>query len=229
MEGIHLVGAAIEARWPIEVLLYSRELLTSPYARDLVEHFSGRAEEVSAEVFESLSNKQNPLGILAIAERRFQDLDLLKVSKCGAAVASPQDPGNLGTILRTLDAVGGSALFVLNKGVDPFHPTAVRAAMGASFEIPIVDASFDEFDGWRRAHGVHLIGSSAHALTDYRDVHPSAPWVLLLGSEQKGLSDIQQHACDVVVRLPMRGHGTSLNLAVAAGILLFEYAAVGPD
>ncbi len=123
----------------------------------------------------------------------------------------------------------GLRLFVLNRGVDPFHPTAVRAAMGASFQIPMIEARFEEFDAWRRTHGVQLVGSSAHALADYRDIRPRAPWVLFLGSEQKGLSDVQQHACDMVVRLPMRGHGTSLNLAVAAGILLFEYAAISPE
>ena len=136
-------------------------------------------------------------------------------------------PGIVGTILRTLDAVGGSALYVLDGGVDPFHPTAVRAAMGASFVIPIVEAGFGEFDDWRRARGMQLIGSSAHAPTDYRGILPLEPWVLLLGNEQKGLSEVQQKACDVVVRLPMRGHATSLNLAVASGILLFEYAAAG--
>ena len=96
----------------------------------------------------------------------------MKPSACGTALASPQDPGNVGTILRTLDAVGGSALYVLDGGVDPFHPTAVRAAMGASFVIPIVETGFAEFDAWRRARGLQLIGSSAHAPTDYREIRP---------------------------------------------------------
>jgi RNA methyltransferase, TrmH family len=224
VEGIHLVGAAIEAGWPIEVLLYSEELTISEYGGRLVEQFSGRSEEVSAPLLASVCGKDNPQGILAIAERRSQPLDSLHPAANGAALASPQDPGNVGTILRTLDAVGGSALFVLDGGVDPFHPTAVRAAMGSSFVIPVIEAGFSEFDIWRRGRGLQLIGSSAHSRTDYREIKAIPPWILLLGNEQKGLSASQQMACDVVACLPMRGRATSLNLAVASGILLFEYA-----
>ena len=228
IEGIHPVGVAIEAEWPIEVVLYSPELLTSPYGRGLVEQFKGRAEELSGPVFASVSSKENPQGILAIAKRRNQGLDSAKPESCGAALVSPQDPGNVGTILRTLDAVGGSALYVLDGGVDPFHPTVVRAAMGASFAVPIVEASFADFDAWRRGRGLQLIGSSAHAATDYRGIRPLVPWVVLMGNEQKGLSGDQQQACDVVVRLPMLGRASSLNLAVAAGILLFAYVNTDP-
>jgi len=228
VEGIHLVGAALEADWPIEVVLYTQAVLVSDYGRGLVERFDVRSEEVSAQAFESLSGKDNPQGILAIAHRRFGELETQQPFACGAALANPQDPGNVGTILRTLDAVGASAMFLLDGGVDPFHPTAVRAAMGSSFVIPLIEASFAAFDAWRRERGVQLIGSSAHARLDYRQVSPTTPWIVLLGNEQKGLSNGQQLACDAVARLPMHGHSTSLNLAVAAGILLFEYVKPAP-
>jgi TrmH family RNA methyltransferase len=224
VEGIHLVGAAVEAGWPIEFLLYSQELLISEYGRSLVNEFGGHSEEVSAPVLASVCSKQNPQGLLAIAERRFVPLGTLEPMAIGAALASPQDPGNVGTVLRTLDAVGGSALCLLDGGADPFHPTAVRAAMGATFSVPIVKAGFDEFDSWRRACGLQLVGSSARGHTDYRQLNVSPPWILLLGSEQKGLSEVQQEACDVVVQIPMHGRASSLNLAVAAGILLYEYS-----
>jgi TrmH family RNA methyltransferase len=224
VEGVHLVGAAIEAGWPFEFVLYSGDLLTSNFGRGLVAGLGSRAEEISAPIFESIAGKENPQGIMGIARRRHVTLDSLPTPEYGAAVTSPQDPGNLGTILRTLDAVGGSALFVLDGGVDPYHPTAVRAGMGATFVIPTVEAEFDEFDRWRRARGLQLIGSSAHATTDYREIRPSTPWILLMGSEQKGLSESQQRACDTVANLPMRGRATSVNLAVAAGVLLFQFA-----
>lgn len=222
------MGAAIEAGWPVDLVLYTQDVLDSDYGRALVERFEGRLEEVSAEVLESLSEKDNPQGILAIAQRRFQKLGTMQPPAYGAALANPQDPGNVGTILRTLDAVGVSAMFLLDGGVDPFHPTAVRAAMGSTFVIPVIEITFSEFDAWRRERGLQLIGSSARALTDYREVNPTPPWVLLLGNEQKGLSEAQQRACDAVARLPMQGHASSLNLAVAAGILLFQYIKPAP-
>lgn len=210
--------------WPIEIILYSHELFASDYGRRLVEQWRGRAEEVAPPILASLCGKDNPQGILAIAQRRRPSLGTLEPSSCGVALARPQDPGNLGTVLRTLEAAGGSALYVIGGGVDPFHPTAVRASMGACLVLPIVEAGPDEFHAWRRARGIQLIGSSAHAETDYRDTRPTSPWVLMLGNEQKGLSASEQEACDVVVRIPMLGRATSLNLAVAAGVLLFEYS-----
>jgi TrmH family RNA methyltransferase len=124
--------------------------------------------------------------------------------------------------LRTIDAAGADGLILLDGGVDPFHPTAVRASMGTLFWKPLAQAGFADFLAWSRAHGYHLVGTSARGTQDYRSVSlPGGPTVLLLGSEQKGLSGEQLAACDTLVSLPMRGRATSLNLAVAAGILLY--------
>ena len=141
------------------------------------------------------------------------------------AVVSPQDPGNVGTILRTLDAVGADALFLLDAGVDPYHPTSVRASMGTIFWKPIVQTSFDEFIEWSRRFGFQRIATSAHSKQNYHELKPNTPWILVLGSEQKGLSMEQIKACDVSISLPMRGRASSLNLAVAAGILLYQFTA----
>ena len=170
---------------------------------------------------ESLADKENPQGILAIVHQKHTRLDELQPFRVGVAIVSPQDPGNVGTILRTLDAVGGDVLFIIDGGVEPYHPTAVRASMGTLFWKPFVHASFDEFIDWTKNGNYQLIGTSARAEADYRSLVPKAPWVLLLGNEQKGLSAGQMAACDVTVSLPMRGRVSSLNLAVAAGILLY--------
>ena len=153
-------------------------------------------------------------------------MDLKSLVRIGAAIVSPQDPGNIGTIFRTLDAVGADALFLLDGGVDPYHPTSVRASMGTIFWKPIVQTSFDEFMDWSRRGGYQRIATSAHAKQNYHDLKPNAPWILVLGSEQKGLSMEQINACDTSVSLPMRGRASSLNLAVAAGILLYQFATV---
>ncbi|MEW6403098.1 MAG: RNA methyltransferase [Chloroflexota bacterium] len=227
VEGIHHVGEAIEAKWNVDSILYAPELLTSAFAKDLlkeVARLSLRLQPVSAQVMESLADKDNPQGILALVRQRQTRFKELKNIQRAVALVMPQDPGNVGTILRTLDAVGADALFLLEGGVEPYHPTAVRASMGTLFWIPIVQSSFDEFITWTRQNRLQLIGTSAHADVDYHTLVPQLPWALLLGNEQKGLPYEQTAACDVTVALPMRGRASSLNLAVAAGVLLYRFA-----
>lgn len=223
VEGIHHVGEAVEAGWEVDVILYAPDQLTSDFARDLLDRNASKAQPVSPAVMESISEKDNPQGVLAVVRQRQVALRDLRPVQIAAALVSPQDPGNVGTILRTLDAVGADALFLLDGGVDPYHPGCVRASMGANFWKPVVQAGFGEFAAWARARGCRLIGTSAHADDDFRTLKPEVPWILLLGSEQKGLSPGQLQACDVRVSLPMQGRASSLNLAVAAGILLYEF------
>jgi len=120
-----------------------------------------------------------------------------------------------------LDAVGAHALILLDGGADPYHPAAVRASMGALFWVPVVQTDWASFHQWAREQGYHLYGSSAHGTADYNKVGYTKPAALLLGNERAGLTPEQRDACETVVRLPMQGHGTSLNLAVAAGVLLY--------
>ncbi len=229
VEGIHHVGEAVEAGWEVETVLYAPELLTSSFARELINQLemaqrgASSVIPVSVQVMESLADKENPQGILAIVRQkqfRFSDLRSPTVS---VALVSPQDAGNVGTILRTMDAVRADALFLLDGGVEVYHPTVVRASMGALFWKPVVQASFREFIEWARKNNHQVIGTSARGDVDYQTLVPQSPWVLVLGSEQKGLSKEQMNACDVTVSLPMRGRSSSLNLAVAAGILLYQY------
>ncbi len=228
VEGIHTVGEAAEAGWEIETLLYAPELLAGDFAAGLLEGQSQkgtRCQPVSAEVFASLAEKDNPQGLLAVVRQRRLSLDGLQPGNFawGVAAVSPQDPGNVGTLLRTIDAVGADGLLLLDGGVEPFHPSVVRASMGALFWKPVAQASFQEFVAWARRHSYRLVGTSAHAQTDYRTLgRKNGALILLLGSEQKGLTVEQMAACDAVVSLPMRGRASSLNLAVAAGVLLYS-------
>jgi TrmH family RNA methyltransferase len=226
VEGIRHVGEAVEADAGIEAIYYAPQLLTSAFARDLIE---AQAEQsvacyaVSEEVFESLAEKENPQGILAVVRKDERSLSNLNTDNFpwGVAVVQPQDPGNVGTILRTVNAVGASGLILLENSVDPHHPTAVRASMGALFWHPVVTTSFEAFARWADQHDYHLYGTSAHGAHDYREVRYQEPLVVLLGGEREGLSQQQAAVCDNLVRLPMRGKVSSLNLAVAAGVMLF--------
>ena len=231
VEGIHHVGEAIEAGWDVESILYAPDFLKSTFARDLVSRHSSKSQPVSDQVMQSLAGKENPQGIIAIVRQKNIQLSTRSVQspKVSAALISPQDPGNVGTILRTLDAVGGEALFLLDSqtrtgsSVELYHPTVVRASMGTIFWKPVLQSSFDDFVGWARDGGYQLIGASAHGDVDYQTLIPRVPWILVLGNEQKGLSPEQMKACDVTVSMPMKGRVSSLNLAVAAGVLLYQF------
>ena len=223
VEGIHHVGEAVEAGWKVESILYAPGLLTSGFARELISRLAANSQPVSAHVMESLTDKDNPQGILALVRQKQTQFEDLQGIRCGVALVSPQDPGNVGTILRTLDAAGAEALFLLDDGVELYHPSVVRSSMGTLFWKPIVQASFGQFVEWARKSNLRLIGTSAHADMNYQALTPKIPWILVMGNEQKGLSREQINQCDVSVSLPMKGRVSSLNLAVATGILLYQY------
>lgn len=234
VEGLAHVGSAVEAGWQVETLLYAPERLRSEFGLELVAKLDQngvRCQPVSAAVFESFAEKENPQGLAAVVRQK--RCGLPDVLTCGpeprlalfAALVTPQDPGNIGTILRTLDAVGGAGLFLLDGGADPFQPACVRASMGTLFSVPLFQADFDEFAAWAAKNDLRLVGTSARAEIDYRQLALSPrPTVILLGSEQKGLDPAQLSVCDTLVSLPMRGKVSSLNLGVAAGVFLYAFA-----
>ncbi|HWQ83808.1 MAG TPA: RNA methyltransferase [Anaerolineales bacterium] len=228
VEGIRPVGEAIAAHAQIESLVYAPDLLTSDYAQRLITEETARgvpAYPTTPDVFSSIAEKDNPQGLLAVVVQPHTHLASLNPNNFswGVAAISPQDPGNTGAILRTIDAAGASGLILIDNSVDPFHPTAVRASMGALFWLPVAQTSFSEFSAWASTHAYQLYGTSAHASQDYREIpHYEHPCILLLGSEREGLSLEQLNICQHRVRLPMAGRTTSLNLAVAAGILLYD-------
>lgn len=236
VEGIHHVGEAISAGWEVETVLYAPDLLTSEFARELINRPSLKSQPVSSQVMESLADKENPQGILAVVRQRKTNPASFHLgaaaqarSQC-VALVSPQDPGNVGTILRTMDAVGADALFLLDpaegarSSVELYHPTVIRSSMGTLFWKPVIQAAFHEFVEWARRRHYQLIGTSSHGDVEYQTFIPELPWILVLGNEQKGLTEEQTRACDVTVSLPMKGRVSSLNLAVAAGVLLYRYA-----
>jgi TrmH family RNA methyltransferase len=227
VEGIHNVGAAVEAGWNISSIIYSHDLLRSSYANKLIDDQSAqgtKCQPTLAQVFNSVAEKENPQGILAIVQQRRIQLDEINSDsfKWGVAAIQPQDPGNVGTILRTIDCVGADGLFLLDGGVDAYHPSSVRASMGALFWKPVIQASFPGFLDWAHSNDYNLIGTSTHAEKDYRTLAlEERPSILILGNEQKGMTSEQMDACGEMISLPMHGQASSLNLSVAAGIFLY--------
>jgi TrmH family RNA methyltransferase len=232
VEGIRLVAEAARAG-VVEQLVVAPELLSSPFARDLVAaqaRAGADVIEVSAEVFASLSQKDGPQGLGAVARQRWVDLNeiTLGAPPGWVALVEPADPGNLGTIIRTADGVGAAGVIIVGPGADPYDPAALRASMGAAFALGLARATWEELVAWRAATGAYLVGTSDQAPTSFQAVTYPQPLVLLMGSERQGLSPAQQAACDLIVGIPMRGRGDSLNLAVATGVMLYELLRQAP-
>ena len=227
IEGLRIVIEALQQGAEIECLVVAPDLLTSEFGWQKVEEENRRGIQVlqvNQVVFNSLASKENPQGIAAVVHQRWQELGSL--SQAGqdlwVALASVADPGNLGTILRTNDAVGGKGVILLDNSTDPYDLTTIRASMGAIFTQSLVKTTFEQFLQWKRAHDYPLIGTSDRASTDYCRASYPLPMILLMGSERMGLSEEHMRDCDQVVSIPMVGRSDSLNLAVAAGVMLYE-------
>lgn len=226
IEGIRIVADALHHPGTVRALIVAPDLLTSTYAQELVQQAADvESIEVSAEVFQSLSLKDGPQGIGAVIHQRWESLDAVRLTKngfCWVALDAVQDPGNLGTILRTCDAVGCTGVMLLGHSTDPYDPTALRGSMGAVFSQRLVRASYDSFVTWKERHDYMIVGTSDAATDDYTKAPYRFPLVLLMGSERQGLAPALQDACDLTVSIPMVGQSDSLNLAVATGVMLYE-------
>ena len=225
VEGIRAVAEAIHLGAEVETLIVASELLTSTLAHDLVRQVPRSARlEVTADVFRSVSVQENPQGLGAVVHQKWTDLDSVQAETglCWVALESVQYPGNLGTVLRTSEAVGGAGVILLGHATDPYDPLCVRASMGAIFSQRLVRADVEALLTWKRRSGGFVVGTSPSAATDYQAVIYPSPLVLLMGSEQHGLSAELLAACDCLVRIPMVGRCDSLNLAVSASTVLYE-------
>jgi RNA methyltransferase, TrmH family len=171
-----------------------------------------------------LAAKDRAQGLGVVVRQRWESLARLDANAGHRWVAldTVQYPANLGTILRTCDAVGAAGVILLGDTADPYDPAAVRASVGAIFALRLARASFAELFEWKRRNRVMVVGTSPTATLDYRSVAYKPPVVLLMGSEPRGLAREQQDMCDAVVTIPMVGRSDSLNLAVATSVVLYE-------
>jgi TrmH family RNA methyltransferase len=226
VEGVRLVAEAVQTGARIEEWVVAPGLLRSSLGREILERACRSAPclEVTPEVFATLATKDAIQGIGAVVRQRWEPLEEVRSGGelCWIAVDSVQNPGNLGTILRTSAAVGGAGVILIGPTTDPYDPAAVRASLGTLFSQRLVRTSFARFADWTERERAFVVGTSPSAPADYRAVTYRPPPVLLMGGERRGLSEEQQALCDVVVRIPMSGRCDSLNLGVATGIVLYE-------
>lgn len=228
VEGIQPVWRAVTAGWEIEALIVDPGLRQDSPAAAMVEEQEARGVRVahlSHELFERLSARDGQAGLVAIVRSRQTDLADLRPDADSVFVALHRigNPGNLGTIIRTADAVGAAAVILIGDTTDPYAPTAVKASMGSLFALNVVHLPSPEpFWTWAGRSGVEVVAASgqadlAHWSTSYRP-----PLALLLGSEGEGLPADLLARADRRVKIPMTGTAESLNVAAAAAVLLYE-------
>jgi TrmH family RNA methyltransferase len=225
LEGVHLVQEALKAHLELEVILFSLE---KGYPSELPERSSLPCEciAVSELALAKCSDTQTPQGVLAIAikpvvskEQLFDQENALVV-----VIDGVQDPGNLGTIIRSADAVGASGV-VLGRGtVDLYNPKTVRSTMGSLFHLPILEYDLLELLPLARQKGIDLVGTSLQAKQNCYEFNMTGTLWIIVGNEGSGVSDSIQPFISQEIIIPMRGQAESLNVAMAATVLLFEAA-----
>ncbi|MEN8149943.1 MAG: RNA methyltransferase [Planctomycetota bacterium] len=230
LDGLGLVRRAIRSRRMPVATVVCPELLRHSSTRDFAEHRrSGGFPvcQVAEREFRHLSRRAAPDGIGAILR---QDAGSLPRPATAGEIWIGFDmirsPGNLGTCLRTAAAAGARGAVFLGEGCDPYDPGALRAAMGATFRLRLARAEERVFAAWRRRTRALVVGASSRARRDYRAVRPGrGPIVVMMGDERKGLTRRQRRLCDLLVRIPMARGSDSLNVGVAAGLMLYAVRA----
>lgn len=223
LEGTHLIQEALATHYPLAIACYTPAWAEAhPELALSLNQSAERVELVSDAVLEGMATTQHPDGVVAIAPQVFRSPNPV-VQGIGLAVETLQDPGNLGTIIRTAVAAGAEGLWLSADSVAPDHPKVLRASAGQWFRLPM--AVVDDLDplltDWARA-GVQLVATSSYATVDYWSVDFTQPTVIVLGNEGAGLSAELQRRAAVQVRIPMAGGVESLNVGVSAALLLYE-------
>ncbi|MGA9397290.1 MAG: RNA methyltransferase [Anaerolineaceae bacterium] len=226
LEGPRHVLEALTTSAPIDYVVICPELLTNP--ESILSRINAQLGQdqilvVREDTFKGFSTKDGPKGLAAVVRQVWASLTDIKDDECRwVALSSVANPGNLGTIIRTCDAVGLTGIILLDQSTDPYDPTALRASMGTNFAIKHIKTGFNELVDWKRSNNIALIGTSDRAELDYHHASYPRKFILLMGSEREGLNPEQMKQCDLMVRIPMRGQADSLNLAVATSVILYE-------
>jgi len=227
-EGMRICREAISLGQVPRKLVYATSRAHDKPVRELIDACrgaGGRSLAVSEDLLSRISRKDNPQMVIGAFEARFAAADVIvpKDNKLWVALDRVRDPGNLGTIMRTADAVGATGVILIDDCTDPYSLEAVRASMGAIFNCQLVKLSQDEFCAFAKSWPGEIIGTALQASVDYRTADYSKATIMLMGNEQAGLPDKLIDATTTCIRMPMMGRSDSLNLAVATGVSLYEW------
>ena len=227
-EGLKLVIDALDLGWSIRTLVFAKAARGNAAVEKVAARavaLGGTVLEVSEKILTAITRRDNPQAVVGVFSQRFVPLKDIhpKDGDVWVALDRVRDPGNLGTVIRTVDAVGAKGVILVGETTDPFSLETVRATMGSIFAVPVAKASQEAFLAWRKGFPGLVAGTHLKGAVDYRSVDfGGRPMLLLMGNEQQGLPDDLARSCDRLLRIPQAGRADSLNLAVATGIMLFE-------
>jgi TrmH family RNA methyltransferase len=230
-EGLRIIAEGRDSGRLPEILAFSPQGAAHPLAAEIIaaaEDQGAEAIEVPPELLAKMSGKDNPQMLLGAYRQTSTELDGIDRAAAPLWIVAQalRDPGNIGTILRTGDAVGSGGLILIDDSADPFSVEAVRASMGAIFTQAVATARWDEFLPWLRSGPGQLVGTSLKTDVDYLEADYRQPCFLLIGNESQGLPAEYEAACDLLVKIPMAGRADSLNAAVAAAVMAFHVRAM---
>lgn len=231
VQGVRPITMAVRSGWEIRELLYDADARLSAWARQMIDTVSARRYAVAGELMAELGGKEDGRPeLLAVVGQPEDDLGRIPVSPEMLVVVldRPTSPGNIGTVIRSADALGAGGVIVTGHAADVYDPKCVRASTGSLFAVPVVRAaSHHSVLDWLaavRSAGVpaRLAGTDEHGDTTIFRYDLTGPTVLVVGNETTGLSAAWRQACDHLLRIPMTGAASSLNAATAAAIMLYE-------
>ena len=229
LEGYRELTRAHAAGIPIRETFFCREMFVGENNNALLDTLRDAGSaiyECSANVLRKIAYRERPEGLIAIAEMKRKGLDEIPAKPDGLYLVAEtiEKPGNLGSILRSADAVGATAVIVCNKQTDIFNPNVIRASTGAIFSMPLAETTSEEALAWLRNLGIKTLAATPHTHLYHTDVDMKQGVAIVVGAEQYGLSDYWMNSADLQVLIPMLGKMDSLNVATAATILLYEAA-----
>ncbi len=231
IEGYRELIRACDANFPIDSLYLCQELFLGENENQLIASLKNKGTKVfpcTPAVFHKISYRDRPDGLLAVTAQQSSSLHtldgLLKGVKNPFLVVAEaiEKPGNLGTILRSSDAVNLNALIVCDKCTDIHNPNVVRASVGTLFTVPVIEAKGEETLAFLKKRGILIVAATPSAITEFTEANLKGPIAIAVGTEQLGLSKAWMEQADIQVKIPMCGVADSLNVAMATTLLLYE-------
>lgn len=235
VEGVQAISEAYRHGWNVKRLIYCPEMMHSNWAqKTLAESDPDTHLQVTMHLLGKLSDRSDP-ELMAIVSQAEDDLARIPIREdlLVIVVERPQNPGNLGTLIRSADAMGAHGVLVMEPAVDVYDPKTVRATMGSVFALPVLRIeAYSLLHDWigqvrialesRKPARVKIVATHPHASTPIDQHDFTSPTILIIGNEQSGISERFETMCDALVSIPMSGSADSLNSAVSASIVLYE-------
>ena len=224
-EGARHVKEGLDLGWELYALLFSANVESRPHVAELIEQALAQGSKVARindRLLETITHRDNAQSVVGLFKQKWARLEDFENHEIIVALERIKDPGNLGTIIRTLDSIGGKSIILLEESCDPFSVEAIRSAMGSSFAIQIAKSSIVEFIEWQSGANFQLFGTSLKGSQLHTKTNMTGKVILLMGNEQSGIDDNLASKCTDLIKLPMAGRADSLNLAIATGVCLYE-------